>query len=118
MIFAKVAEAEAVQMALVRWVAKRAEVRVMRGFDAHLAARAHQAVKLLHGADDVVDVLDYVNAGQAVEGVGSERVGKAVQIGQHVGVAGGIAVEPDGSSLLMNPAADIEDAERCRGPNH
>ncbi len=55
-----------------------------------------------------VHVFDHVDGGEAVEGTVGERVGKAVEIDQDVGAAGGIAVDSDGTGLLMNPAADVE----------
>ena len=49
---------------------------------------------------------------QAVEGTVGERIGEAVEIGQDVGAAGGIAVDSDGAGLLVNPAADVEHPHR------
>ena len=46
----------------------------------------------------------------AVEGAVGERIGEAVQVGEHVGAAGGIAVDADGAGLLVDAAADVEDA--------
>src|ERR1039458_1059937 len=108
MVLAEVAKAEAVQVALVGGVAERAEMVVVRRLDAHRAARAHQAVKLLHGAHHVVDVLDYVDGRQPVERAVGERVRKTVQVRQDVGAAGGIPVDTDGAGLLVNAAADVE----------
>src|SRR6185369_14837648 len=105
---AEVAEAETIQVALVRRVAKGAEIGVVRRLQAHGAARPHQAVELLHGAYDIVHVLDHVDRGQAVERAVGKRVGEAVEVHQYVGAAGGIAVDADGAGLLVNPAADIE----------
>jgi len=36
-----------------------------------------------------------------------------VEVGENVGAAVGIPVEPDGSGLLVNPAADVEDLQRA-----
>src|SRR5206468_1880331 len=90
--------------------AERAEVGVMRRLDAHRPALAHQAMELLHGANHVVDMLDYVNRRQPIERAVGERVRKAIEVGQNVGEARGIPVEPDRPGLLVNPAADVEDS--------
>src|SRR5258708_7908365 len=89
-VLAEVTEAEAVQVALVGGVAEGAEIRVVRGFDPDDAARAHQAMELLHGANHVVHMLDYVNGRQPVERTIGKRVRESIQIGQHVRAAGGI----------------------------
>src|ERR1035437_6721035 len=108
MILAEVAEAETVQVALVSGVAERAEIGVVRGLQAHGAAGPHQAVELLHCAHDVADVFDHVDRRQPVERAVGERIGKAVDAQQDFGAAGGIAVDSDGSGLLVNSAADVE----------
>ncbi len=92
-------------------VAEGAEIGVVRGLEAHGAAGAHQAVELLHGADHVVHVLDDVDGGEAVEGAVGEGVGETVEVGEHVGAAGGIAVDADGAGLFVDPAADVEDPQ-------
>ena len=93
-------------------IAERAEIGVMGRFNAYGAAGTHQAVKLLHGADHVVHVLDDVDGGEPVEGAIGERVGEMVEVRQHIGTAGGIAIDSDGTGLLVDPAADIEDSFR------
>src|ERR1035437_1072700 len=108
MVLAEVAKTEAVQVALVGGIAARAEIGVVRRLDAHRAARAHQAVKLLRGAHHVGDVLDHVDGRQPVERAVGERVGEPVQVRQDVGAAGGIPVDTDGARLLVNAAADVE----------
>src|ERR1039457_2282 len=110
MVFAEVAKTEAVQVALVGGVAERAEIGVVRRLDAHRAARAHQPVKLLHGAHHVVDVFDDMDGRQPVERAVGERVRKTVQVRQDVGAAGGVAVDTDGAGLLVKAAADVEDS--------
>src|SRR6185437_2079621 len=103
-IFSEIAKAEAIQVVAVRGIAEGAEVGVVRGFEAHGSSGANQAVKLLHGANHIVNVLDHVDGCKAIEGTIGERIGKAVEVGNHVGAAGGIPVEPNGSWLLVNPA--------------
>src|SRR4051812_1605661 len=92
----------------MRGIAERAEVRIMRSFDAHRPAYAHQPVELLHRLDHVIHVLNDMDRRQPVERPVGEGIGKTIEIGQHVGAAGGIPVEPDRSGLLVNPAADVE----------
>src|ERR1035438_5734006 len=57
---------------------------------------------------------DRVNGQQPVEGIVSKRVRKAVQIAKDVGAARGIPVDPDGSGLLVNPAADVQYSQSSR----
>src|ERR1700733_13516592 len=89
-------------------VAERAEVRIMRRFDPHRSSSPHQPVKLLHRADYVVQMLDHVDRRHPVERSIREWVGETIQIGQDVGLAGGIAVKSDRTGLLPYPAADVE----------
>src|SRR5690348_6075088 len=100
-------------MAFMGGIAEGAEVGVVRGFDADGAARADQAMEFLHGADDIVHMLDDVNGGEAVEGAVGERIGEAIEVDENVGAAGGIPVDSNGTGLLMNPAADVEDSHPC-----
>src|SRR3954451_9675832 len=65
-------------------------------------------MKLLHGADHVIHMFDDVNRRETVERTIGEGIRKAVEIGEDVGAAVGIPVEPDGSGLLVDPAADVE----------
>ena len=106
-VFPEVPKREAVEVAAMRRIAKRAEVRVVRSLNPDSAPGSNQPVKLLHGADYVVYVLDHMDRGQPVERTVGERVGKAIEVGQDVGAAVGIPVEPNGSGLLVNPAADV-----------
>src|SRR5579883_3243645 len=80
----------------------------MRSFDAYRAPAPHQAVKLLHGAHHIVQVLDYMDRRQAVERAVGKRVRVPVEVREDVGAAGGIAIDSDGTGLLVNPAADVE----------
>jgi hypothetical protein len=53
-------------------------------------------------------MFDNVDRCEAVEGAVGERIREAVKVGQNVGAAGGIPVQPYGSGLFVNPAADVE----------
>src|SRR5208282_5808622 len=94
-------------------VAERAEVGVVRRDDQNPAARADQAMKLLHGADDVGNVLDDVHGAQGLEGTVAERVGEPVQVAQNVGAATGIAIDADRARIFVDATADVESP--CRG---
>src|SRR5215472_1142432 len=109
MVFAKVAKAETIQVALMGWIAEGAEIGVVRRLDAQSASVAQQPVKLLHCAHDIAQMFDYVNRGNAVERLVGKGIRKTVEVGQNIGAAGGIAIEPNGAGLLANPAADVED---------
>src|SRR5262245_37062727 len=92
-------------------IAERTEVGVVRGFDPHRAAGADEPMELLHRADHVGQVFDHVDGGDAIERAVAERVREAVEIGEDVGAARGIAVEAESARLLVNPAADVEDSQ-------
>src|ERR1035441_5724630 len=77
-------------------------------------ARPHQAVEFFHGGHDIRHVFDRVNGQQPVEAIVSKRVRKAVQIAKDVGAARGIPVDPDGSGLFVNPAADVQYSQSSR----
>src|ERR1700680_3523366 len=116
-VVTKVAEAEAIQMILVRRIAKRTVIRVVRRCDAQRPARPEQPMKLLHAADHIVQMLDDVNGRDAVEAIIGKRIWEFVQIDQHVGLARRIAVDADRAGLLANAAADVEHQYRhVRGP--
>src|SRR5215471_10316179 len=108
MVLTEIAEAEAVEVAFVRGVAKRAEIGVMGGYDADGPVGPHEPVELLHGADYVLKVLDHMDRGQPVERAAGERIGKPVKVGQNIGAASGIPVNSNGAGLLAYPAADVE----------
>ena len=92
----------------MRRIAERAEVRVVGGNDDDAAAGTNQAVKLLHRAKHVIDVLDDVNRTERVERTVGERVGKTVQLAEDVGAAPRVPVDADGTRLLVDAAADVE----------
>jgi len=52
-----------------------------------------------------------VDRGQSIKRTIGERIRESVEIGQDVGAAGGIPVQPDRSGLLVNPAADVQDPQ-------
>jgi hypothetical protein len=65
-------------------------------------------VEFLHRGHDIRHVFDDVDGQQAVEGIVSKGVRRAVEIAKDVGAGGGILVDPDGSRLLVNPATDVQ----------
>src|SRR5208282_4594135 len=71
-------------------------------------ARPGEEVKLLHGSDHVVNVLDDVNRRHPVETVIAEGIRCAVEIAQDVGPARWIAVDADRARLFVDAAADVE----------
>src|SRR5437016_4423344 len=100
-------------MALMRGVAEGAEVGVMRSYQVNGAAGAHQAVEFLHGANHVVEMFNHMDGGEPVKATVGERIGKAVEIGQNIRAAGGVAIKADGAGLLVNAAAHIEQLHPC-----
>ncbi len=65
-------------------------------------------MKLLHGADDVGDVLDDMDGAEGVEGVVAEGIREMVEVAQHVGAAARIAVDADSAGIFVDTAADVE----------
>jgi len=94
-------------MAAVGGIAERAEIGIVWRFDPHTSPRADQAMKLLHRLDHVGHVLDHVDRAQLVERAIRERIGETVEIADHVGFAGEIPVDPDGTGILADTAADV-----------
>ena len=65
-------------------------------------------MKLLHGADDVGDVLDDVDGAQLIEGAVAEGIGEPIEVAEDVGAGMRVAVDPDGSWDLVDSAAHVE----------
>jgi hypothetical protein len=107
-VLAEITEGEAVEMPAMGGVAEGAEVGIVRRDDEDLASGANEAVKFFHGFHDVAHVFDHVNGLQGVEGGISERVRKLVELANHVGSAGGVAVDANGSGEFVDAAADVE----------
>src|SRR5713101_4220661 len=114
MVRAEITEGKTVQVAAVGGVAERAEVGVVRGFDAHGAAGACQPVKFFHRPDDVIHVLNDMNREHTIETVIGEGIRGEVEIAEDVGAAGGIAVDADRAGLLVNPAAYVQNSQFSR----
>jgi hypothetical protein len=96
-------------------VTERAEIGVMRSHDERAPAGGEQAPELLHGADDIGDVLNDVNCPHFVEGAVPEREGEMVEVSDDIGGGVGIAIESDGAGVFIDPAADVKDRQRRRG---
>ena len=111
-IFSEIAERVAGEVVLVRGVAERTEVGVMGSFDAHESPRADEAMKFLHGADDVGDVLDDVYGVEFVEGVVREGVWEMVQGADDIGGAGGVSVYSYGPVAFLEAAPYVENSFR------
>jgi len=110
----EIAKTEAIEVVFVRRIAEGAEIGVVRRLNPDRAAGPNQTVELLHGRDDVVQVLDDVDGGKAVEAGIGEGVRTVVEIDERVGTAVGIAVDADCSRLLVETAADVKDSQRRR----
>src|SRR5580704_3473305 len=91
----EIAEREAVEMPAMRGIAERAEVGVMRSDDEDAAGRRDDAVKLLHGADDIGYMLDDMHGAKRCERVVAERVRETVEVADDVGPAARIAIDAD-----------------------
>lgn len=78
----------------MRRIAKRAEIRVVRGFDPDPAAGLHQTVKLFHRLDHIVDVFNHMDRAQVIEGSIGERIREAIEIADDIRFGGKIPVNP------------------------
>src|SRR5579884_2743125 len=103
----------------MRRIAERTEVSVMWRNDVNTAAGTHQAVEFFDGPHHVADVFDDVNRPQQIEGIIFKRVGKPVEIANHVGLGARVDVDADGAWILVDPAADVKNSHPfcndCRG---
>ena len=106
-VLAKVAERIAVEVPLVRRIAKRAEIRVVRRNDEHFAAGAHQPVEFLDGFDHVRNVLDDVDRLQPIERAIAEWIRKAVELHKNVRFGAWVAIDSNGPDELIDSAADV-----------
>src|ERR1700685_303470 len=109
-ILAEVAERKTVQVPAMGRVAEGAEVGVRRRGDDEAAAGREHTMKLLHGADDVGDVLDDMNGAQLGEGAVADGIRKTVQVAEHVGARVGSAIKADRAGIFVDAAADVENA--------
>ncbi len=108
MIFAEIAQREAVQVPLMRRIAERTEVRVMRGDDENVAAWLEQAMKFLNGADDIRDVLDEMDGTDLTKGTVAKRKGEVVKIRDDIRVGVRISINPNCARIFLNAAAYVE----------
>jgi hypothetical protein len=91
----------------MRRIAERAEIRVVRSRDIDLAVRAKETVKLLHGADDVGDMLYHVNRAHMVERAVRERIRKTVEIAKDIGSRTRDSIDADRAGVLVYTAANV-----------
>jgi hypothetical protein len=107
---AKVSKTKRVEVPFVGWIAERAEIGIVRSDDHDRPAGSNQAVELLHCFHDVRDMLDHMDRAQFVERLVAKGVRKQVEIGNYVGARAGVAVESDGTGILVDSTADVEDS--------
>lgn len=108
MIFAEIAQGEAVQVPLVRRIAERTEIRVMRGDDEDVAARLEQSMEFLDRPDHVRDVLYEMNGADFTKGTIQEREREVVKVGNYVRIGVGVPIDPDCAWVFLDAAAYIE----------
>jgi hypothetical protein len=108
MILAEVPERIGVQVPFMGGIAEGRKIRVVRRGEEEGAPRFCQPVKLLHGTHHVGDVFDNVGGVHMIEGAVFERIREDVDIAEHVGTAGGVAVDSNGARQFIDPASDIE----------
>src|SRR5271154_5885210 len=93
-------------------IAKGAVIRVVRSGDENGAAGIGDAVKFLHGGNDVRDVFDDVFGTELIEGIVAEGQAAMVQMAKDIGGRGWIHVEADGAGIFRRPAAYVENARQ------
>jgi hypothetical protein len=107
-IFAEIAQREAVQVPLVRRIAERTEVRVMRGDDEDVAAWLEQSMEFLDGPDYVRDVLDEMDGADFTKGTVAKRKREVVKIGDNVGIRVRIPIDPNCTWIFVDAATYVE----------
>lgn len=95
----------------MRRVAKARKVRVMGRDNKNLTSRSDEAVELLHGLDNVREVLDHVNCLQSVKGAVKKWVRKPVEFDQNIRPRGWVSVDADRSWQLIDSAADVKNPQ-------
>lgn len=95
-------------MPAMRWIAKRAEIGVVRRDDRDMAAGHEQPMDLFERADHVGHVLDQMNGADVAERAITKRVGKLVQIGEYIGARMPVAIDADRPRKFVDSAAYIE----------
>ena len=66
----------------------------MRSGDVDCPARTQESVELLHRADDVGDMLDYMDRAYVIEALVTKRIREPVHVHEHIGGCAGNAVDP------------------------
>jgi hypothetical protein len=79
----------------MRRIAKRAEIRIVRGFNPHAAAQPDKAVKFFHRADHIGQMLNDMNNPNLIKRPVGKRVRKAIQIADNIGSRSVIDIDPD-----------------------
>ena len=95
-------------MPLMRRVAKRTEIRVVRSKNDDATAASEQAVKLFHGANDIADMLNDVHGPHFAKGAVREWEGELIQVGDDVCSGVQIPINADRTRILVIAAADIQ----------
>ena len=80
----------------------------MRSLDVDLSSMPGNAVDFFHGARNRLDMLDDVDHADAVKAVVWKRVGKLVQVMNHVDPLQGRDVQPNASRPFVFPTTNIE----------
>ena len=111
MILSEVAETEAVQMMLMRGVAERTVIGIVRRFYMHAPARTHKAMELFHGFDDIGDVFYDMDGAYRLEAMRRKWVGEVVQIGNHVGATCRIVIQPYRARIFVDSAANVKNQD-------
>jgi hypothetical protein len=71
------------------------------------AAGPSDAMELLHGGHDVVDMFDDVLGAKLIEGIVGKGKTTFVEIAQNIGGGGCIHIQTDGTGIFCRAAADV-----------
>jgi len=107
-VVAEVAEGKTGEVMFVGGVAEGTEVGVMGRLDENPPARLEQTVEFFHGADDVSQMLHDMNGAHGCKRPVAKRVRKLIEVAQHIGSAGGVAVNAEGIRIFADTAANVE----------
>jgi len=103
---------------LVRGIAERTVVRIVRGYDPNHPPVLHQTVELLHRADYIVHMLDDVNRAEMIERSVGERIRESIQIADYVRGARRIRIDADRTRIFADTATDVQRHFGLKMPAH
>ena len=112
MVFAEIAQREAVQMPLMGRIAEGTEVGVVRSDDEHAATGLEQSMEFFQGSNDIRDMFDDVDRTDFTKRAVLKREREVVEIGDYVSIRVRVPIHTDRTRIFLNSAAYVEDPVR------